>query len=554
MTPGTTNPAASTAAVPARPGLMAQLRSPALWLLLALFAAEFLLFDFYGAKRHTSIYPRWNDQIQYLTESYAAYENARTQGLVTGLRQALTNPSAQGTLHDVLALLAFTVAGPSRSAALALNLFALIAWQAALYAAVVRARGDRWLGVTAALLPVLLAGPWANIPGSAYDFRLDHLAMCTLGITAAVAWMTDGLHSRGAATWLGVAVGVTLLTRFLTGTYFAVIFLGLLAWALAGPERGPRTAHLVRAAVVAALIAGPILWLNYDAVREYYWIGHFVGPESAIRNPHLGLGGSLAFVAEHLAQRHLGGVIVVAVLLVAGALAFCRTGAARPADRQPWILGSIFLFSPALVLTLHQQKSEVVISALVPGAVLLAVALWLQAGRRARPATTRTCALALSVAALAYFVHTQVPPLHPPTTQTELRIVNSVADEIFRRARAAGLKEPNIAVDHITDALDAQVLRVVNYERRRVLPPARMTLPTGIAEPTDSQVMTRLAESDFVFLTVEGPAGHYPFDRKLAALRPQLRAWCEAHLRVAHQFDLYGRRIVLYQRREIPFP
>jgi hypothetical protein len=80
-----------------------------------------------------------------------------------------------------------------------------------------------------------------------------------------------------------------------------------------------------------------------------------------------------------------------------------------------------------------------------------------------------------------------------------------------------------------------------------------MTLPTGTGEPADALVMERLAQSDFVFLTEEAPAGHHPFDRKLATMRPQVRAWCEANLRPAERFTLFGRRMVLYQRREIPF-
>ena len=64
--------------------------------------------------------------------------------------------------------------------------------------------------------------------------------------------------------------------------------------------------------------------------------------------------------------------------------------------------------------------------------------------------------------------------------------------------------------------------------------------------------MERLARSDFFFLTENEPSGLYPYDRKLAAMRPRLRAWCEENLQLAHRFDLLGRRMALYQRREIP--
>lgn len=101
--------------------------------LLALFLAEFLLFDRLTSRHHAWVYPRWNDQIQYLTEAYTGYEFARAHGLPAALGHALSKPAAQGTLHDVFALLIFALAGPSRSAALSLNMLAFLAWQAVLF-------------------------------------------------------------------------------------------------------------------------------------------------------------------------------------------------------------------------------------------------------------------------------------------------------------------------------------------------------------------------------------------------------------------------------------
>ena len=530
-------------------------QSPVFWLLLGVFALEFFLFDHFGARRHTSIYPRWNDQIQYLTESYTGYEYARSRGFVAGLLNALTNPSAQGTLHDFFAIIAFTIAGPSRSAALSLNMLALIGWQAVLFFAVARTSGSRPLAFAAALLPLALSGPWQNIPGSAYDFRLDHFAMCALGISAATAVLADGFHSRSGSTWFGVAVGLTLLTRFLTGTYFVLIFAGLAAWILLGPpERKPRCLNLLRAGLIAGAMAGPILWMNYDSVRDYYWIGHYIGPESAIRNPNMGLGRSLRFVFAQLAQRHLG--IFFGALVAGGtvALAITRSKVRQPANKDAWVVGAVFLLSPALVLTLHPQKSEVVVSALAPGVILLAIAAWATAAQKASNSARSVFATVVTVVTLLFFVRTQVPPAFTPAALAEIRQVNTIADRVFARARAAGLREPKVAVDYITDSLDGQVLRVITYERKRVWLLFDMTLPTGIGEPTEAVVMERLARSDFVFLTEAAPVGPYPFDRKLAELNPQLRAWCESHLQAAERFTLYGRRMVLYQRRNLPLP
>jgi hypothetical protein len=558
MTPATDPASVAPAHAPsasAVPGAKVWLRSPALWLLVVVFAAEFFLFDQYGVRRHTAIYPRWNDQIQYLTESYTGHELARTRGLIAALSNALTNPSAQGTLHDFFAIIVFAIAGPSRSAALSLNIFALIAWQLALFAAAARAQPSRALAFAIALLPALLKGPWENAPGSAFDFRLDHLAMCAIGVCASLAWLSDGFRSKRGSTWFGVAVGLTLTTRFLTGTYFALIFLGLLGWAMSTPERNRRALNLVRAGLAAFLIAAPFLWLNYESVREYYWIGHFIGPESVIRNAHLSFGSSLTFVGGTLVQRHLG-LFLLCTAGIAAAILIClrQREAPAPSDRAAWWIGAVFLLSPALVLTLHQQKSEVVVSALVPGALVLIAALWIATARRASAPNLRVVVAVVTAAALAWFVRGQVPPAFRPEVVAEAKVVNALADEIYRRAKAGGLPELRIAVDYITDALDAQVLRVICYERQRVLVPVNMTLPTSIAEPDEATVMSRLEQSDFVFLTASGADGPFPYDRKLTALRPQLRAWCDTHLRVANEFTLFGRRMILYQRKEIPFP
>ncbi|MDO8543838.1 MAG: hypothetical protein Q7S40_25630 [Opitutaceae bacterium] len=613
---------------------------PAGWLFVIVLLAEFIVFDAFGSKRHTAVYPRWNDQVQYLGEAYTAFEYSREHGLPGALWQSLINPSAQGTLHDFGALVLFAFAGPSRSAALALNMLALIAWQAALFGAVGRRTGSRWLGLAVAMLPLALAGPWENSPGSAYDFRLDHLAMCALGVASAAAVLADDFRSRRGAIGFGVAVGATLLTRFLTGTYFVVIFAGALAWIIfehyrrtavfpgsAGVPpamdrdgnggRRSTTARLINlglAALVAAVVAAPFFWLNREWVWNYYYIGHYVGQESTIRDPHLGLGRSIAFVASALFRSHVGAFFCVIATLGAIALALGRGGSGRsearrrqsqtseflqeqteetetaavcaePAPFSPlapvrWFgfrVGGLFLLAPALVLTLHRQKSEVVVSALVPGVVLLVAAVWAAIGQERREgnrspmsgaeplAEQRPLAgargyswrFSLAAAAIAagcfgFFAERQLRPAYDAATLANFRQVNALADHVFTRARAAGIERAHIAADNITDCLDGQVLRVICYERHGVWMPFEMSLPISIAEPTTVEVMERLAASHFVFLADDNaPVGPYPYDRKLASLRPQLREWCSAHLQPALEFDLWGQHGVLYQRQEI---
>lgn len=524
-----------------------------LGLLLGLFVLEFFLFDQFGTRRHTGVYPKWNDQVQYLTDGYSAWEHARTAGFLSALLHTLTNPSAQGTLHDTAALLAFQVAGPSRSAALALNGLALIAWQFALFVAVARISRRSSLAFTAALLPLALAGPWENIPGSAFDFRLDHFAMCALGVASAAALLTDGFRSRRGAVLFGFAVAVTLLFRFLTGTYFVLIFAGLLAWNVSGSDRRTRSANLAWATGVAFVLAAPFFWVNRAYIHEYYWIGHYLGPESAIRNQNFGVGRSIVFILQALAERHLGWFFGVVTLLGAVGFAGGRHRESSEA-RSTGVVGLIWLFAPAVVLLLHQQKSDVVVSALAPGVVLLVIALWLHAASapaERRPVAAIATSGVVCSLILAFFVQRQLRPADDPTTFAHIRQVNTIADTVFARIQAAGLARVAIGVDYITDCLDARVLRVLCYERKRAWLPLEATLPLGIAEPEHREVLARLERSHFVFLTEEGPDGLYPYDRKMIALRPELRSWCEANLVLIQRFDLLDRRMALYQRPEI---
>ncbi len=530
------------------------------WLLLAVLAGEFLLFDQVGAKRITPFYPRWDDQVQYFSEAYVACERARTGGFAAAFRDTLLQPTAQGTLHDALALIAFQFAGPSRSAALALNMLALLVWQAALYALCIRSGAGRRFAVAAALLPLALTGPWETIPGSAYDFRLDHAAMCLLGATSCLAVLTAGFRHRGAALAFGAAVGVTVLTRYLAATYLVVVFVASGAWLLRSADRGRRLANLAGAAAIAAAVAGPLLWLSRGRIIDYYWVGHITGPESVVRAAGFDLLASVGFAFRHLGERHLGLSFALAVLLGAGGFAraarFRSSGSgAGPLGR--W--GAIFLLAPLLVLALHRQKSEVVLSALVPGVVLVVLAGWRACGGGSGGGGVRSgwrsaLAWAVPLACLAFFVQRQLRPAYNPDAIAQLRQVNTLADALFGRLSAAPFAEPELAIDHLNDAFNAEVLRVVFYERHRRWMPIRMSLPTGVVAPAEEDVWARLHRSHLVLLTEPpAPDGRYPFDHALAALRPRLRAWCQEHLRPAGTFTALGRTLTLYQHPEIPF-
>jgi hypothetical protein len=543
----------------------ASLRTWAIFLGLCL--AEFLYFDARTSKHYTWIYPRWNDQIQYLTEVYTGYADARQEGWGHGLWRSLTMPAAQGALDRPLVLLLFRAAGPSRSAALALNMLAWLALQAAFFWGALRLLNSRALAWISLGLLLCWRSPLADSPGSATDFRLDFLAACAFGITFVAAAGTDRFRKTGASALFGLSVAATLAIRFLTGAYFVLIFAGLLLWILTLPGRGRRLRNLAVAAAVAAAVAGPFFWANLTAVWNYYYVLHFTGPVSVLRDSHLGIGPSLQYLFGELFREHLGSVFLgcaggTLAVLAAAQLICPRTPPAAPdhPTLAGWLVPAAgFTAAPILILTLHNEKSSAVLGIIVPGvtALLIGAAAWLGRAPLSRLGIwLRRTAVALAVTAgLAHFVGCQWADPHSADFNAGARRVNEVADLIFRLSRDSGLKSPRIAVDQITDCLDGQILRVICYERHRQWVPFRMTLPTGYFTEREDVLMDRLAQSDFVLLPNDDSAGQgYPYDEEMRALRPKTQAWCRAHLRALGDFPLFGRTWTLYGKPELAPP
>src|SRR6202142_57397 len=230
--------------------------------LAAVVGAEAILFLVTAHNHYAWSYPRWNDQTQYLGQAYGGYELARSAGYAAGAWRTMTQENAQGCLHGILALPIFAVAGPSRTAALAVNLLAFAALQLATFLAVRRISGRHSIAWASVGLLLALHFPWSGRAGSAVDFRLDWMAACAYGITLAAALAGRGFRSTRWAILLGVAVGVTVLLRFLTAVYFCLIFIALLAWLLARRERWGRCGRLAISGVVAVGIFGPVLLRN----------------------------------------------------------------------------------------------------------------------------------------------------------------------------------------------------------------------------------------------------------------------------------------------------
>lgn len=538
-----------------------------MWLVITLVVVlEFLVFDQATSRHYASIFPQWSDQIQYLSEVYQSYDASQAHGFWAGVEYAFTNPAAQGSLHDILAVPLFELVGPSRSAALSLNMLAFLAWQVALLLVIYRMSGSRVLSWMGFGLLLALAGPWSGGPGSAVDFRLDHGAMCLMGVTSLLALLTRGFRSRGWSLFFGLSVGVTVLERFLTGTYFAPIFLVIGIWIAITGERRQRWLNLLLAGLVATIIAGPQFWINRTWILNYYWGGHIIGAESAARASGLSIGASIEYVLGWFMSLHVGAfllVVIAAVTVMLGqAVIIGRQFTIKWPDRDWLFTGLAFFFLPAVILCLHRQKSAYVLGILVPGLFLLLLWFWAAMIRciettshhESKVRWYAPVALLLTLlSGSGYFLYRQIPSPHSQEFLNANHNIRRFADKIHSASLTPELAEPYVGFDRISDSFDGVVLRLMCYERHKVWIPIRVMLPINILEIADEDLLDRLQRCHLFVLTDEMPGhGHWPYDRQMVKSRDFLQTWCDQHLVKIDEFRFLDRQMSLYQRPNLP--
>lgn len=537
-------------------------------LLFLLFSLEAVIFDVAVNANIVEVYPRFNDQIQYLSESYLGYEHYKQNGVLAALWYVLSQPAAQGALHDFFALIIFIFMGANRVTVLFVNFFVFMFWQAITFSAIKQSKFSSnvaWLGVA---LLLCLQYPWlANNPGSAFDFRLDHMAMCLMGISATSAAKSDGFLSRKWSILFGILVGLTILTRFLTAVYFTIALL-LLVGAFAHKANYPaRLKNMLLAASVAFLFVIPFFFHNFDYIYNYYVVGHLTGVESVIRDSGKGVLDKFLFVIKGAFefQGYLFWIIIFSIPPITyffhrkEIVKFDARNLNRSDKNQVknWrTIGIIFLLSPLITLSLHKQISSIVLGILTPGIILLVISFLqplLAAWERKSASVQHNRGIAIVVITtltlgFSNYTFRMLNPSHSKEFMSESKQLNLVVDFIYDRIIDSALKDPKIASDQVTDFLDAQIFRVMIYERKNVWLPLIMTLPTGIFEEDSQLLLNRLYQSDFVFLTDTAITGAFPYDKQMRTLYPVLQRYCESTMKLVGKFHLYGRDISLYSK------
>ena len=357
---------------------------------------------------------------------------------------------------------------------------------------------------------------------------------------------------------------MTLLERFLSGAYFGPIFIVTALWLLCREERWRRLRNLVLAGGVVVALALPFFWINREGIYGYYWSGHVTNAESAARLRGYGFWQSVEFVVGNLGQLHLGAWFGGTVAALTGLLLLLRrTSPAKPAAgfAADWLFfGGAFLLLPAIILIIHPQKSEVVLSVMVPGVVLLVLWLWHRLWQRIEFRTDGAWfrllphlpALVALGAGLGYFTSRERSPPHSADFLASAHKINQVSDYIFHKVRDRHLVSPDVGIDRIVDFMDGRILRLTCYERHRVWIDFGVHLPDSILAGDDGTVMFKLRHCDFMFLTDQFGSGYWPYEKQMERLYPELKDWCNEHMVLVDSFSVFGREMSLYRRQENP--
>ena len=520
-------------------------------LIAILLTLEFIIFDSYGSHRFTSIHPRWNDQIQYLTEAYTGYISIHADGFLDAIYHSITNPSSQGVLLRTISVLLFSVVEPSRSAALSLNILGLIAWQLTLFIAISRLTKSP-IAWAAFVLPLLMDGSWIDQPGSAYDFRLDHIAMCAVGVTLSFVLISEGFRSFKWSCLVGLSIALTVLLRFITSTYFFLILLFVIIWFIFAEDKKIRFRNLLSSLGLVILLVAPVFYIHRLEIWNYYYVGHYTGPESFIRNQNYSFIKSFYIIVKLLQYDHIGNFFWIIFLF--GILAYINLCKSiihlKNVDFIFIYFGLLFVLAPAIILALHPQLSSVVLSAICPGVVILVIGIW-DILYPKDGFTTRHIYVSglIFILGFTFYFQRQTRALIPESTNLEFLKVKNVTSLITTKSNIARIERPRIAVNFISDAFDAQIMRVMVYEKYHRWVQFEMTLPTGIAEPTDQQVLDQLKVSDFIYYTDTEIINGYPYDKKLYKMRNIVKAWCDKNMRVIKDFNYFEKHIILFQKK-----
>jgi len=553
------------------------------WLLVgSIIILQYGFFRQYALREITWAYPANWDQACYLGTTYQYFDQILRQGIVPGLKYAVSMTEPHGRMIQVQAPLLYLLIGPSRLSALTLNFLYFAVLECVLVYTVLWLSG-RWsialFGLGLLLSTEIVAR--VGTAGSLTDFRIDFIAFCLFGTFTFMVIRSGPFANLRWSLAAGASAAYLILFRFLTATYiypilFSLLLIVTIEYARSTHDLTLRRSCSVRirgllACVVAAIgLAAPVIWVSREATLRYY--GSVVNTaEGKVQYEESGVlrwSDFLLYYPKSFFRDHLGGTwFVLATASLALLLLVFLWNRGKSDNITSDIerdLGTDFLFAgmclvvPFIVLTAFPARSPVTAAVMVVPAIVLVLLGVVAIARTIRQtmALMNTTLAILAIVSLSVGLYTQLSKfsqhgLFAGGFATDVEEMAGLSDYIGLQSVRFGWMTPKISEDRALEYLNFCVLKSWFYERHGIL---LNPVPVigGIQAVTENEAVSAVTQSDFVVLTDPtadfGPGFQFPFDRAMKRWHFQMLAAAEHFLIPVRHVEAFSRRFTLYMR------
>lgn len=542
----------------------------ALILLTIVVFLEFFGFYHYAHLHITAFYPTNFDQTSYLPMAYSQYLTIKKLGLISGLPLAQNLPS--GPLFIWQTIPWFLIFGASRFSALGLNFFYFLILQSVIISLVWRYTKAWSLCALALGLIFLLHAPF-NGAGGLFDFRIDFMALCLYGITIATVLMSRIFLDRNWVIIAALAGGCLTLLRVITCAYLFFIFGVLLVIWLISYYLQPTQRELIKSRLknlllyqgIIFLFVVPFLWINRQALYNYYIVGHITGKEKYIRALSAGVHdwvSNLLFYPDNILTVQLGQythTIILSVLLIGILFAiFLRRTIQNGSLGGSFGIGCYYLTlafaAPLMVLTADTSKSTVVAGITTIPLILLTLWIWMGVITSLKqPLLTtlfKAAAIYIVLLSISYQRHHYDIPMNSQQQQT-LNTITHVYDQIGSYAVNHQWKNVNLSVDQILDYLASGAIETLYYERHGILLNVNIqALGGSIFSINEARALNSLKRSNVVIFEDDNKEdfSYYPLNASVQKLKTRLLPYIHKHFKTLTIFTVDNKSFHVYVR------
>jgi hypothetical protein len=397
-----------------------------------------------------------------------------------------------------------------------------------------------------------------SLIGGMYDFRMDFIAFCLMGIWVACVIRSQLFLDRRWSYVVGFCAILMILNRAITLTYLIGIMSIMSVYLFAASKikkdslaRSRYHSRFIHSALVLACIIGLSLsyvYLNWSELYHYYVVGHVINNEKYIRVVEAGIESNFRmwiFYPYTLLGHQIGPYACVMIIAWLSTLLFPylrlshhqrvpirHTSISHKIDDW-WIDGSLFLCLcaaiPLVILTLDISKSGVVGAIAIMPSLWLVIWLTLLLDNHTPSRLQLRFLQCITVLTLALGITNQFkkfPTYERPSNQQDLMTITKMHQDIADYAAKQGWDTIILSSDRIRDYLQPTTIPVLYYEYYGKLISSRSTaVGTGIFSASQPAMLNAMKTSNAVIFNVSNnypEESPYPADLSIAKFKPTL--------------------------------